>query len=335
MHNEAHADDQPSTGGPSDPPGRAYRAKGPTLGKGKACESCRTRRTRCNGIRPTCSNCTQAERDCVYLDKPRPPASAAALSAKLAGLEERYRMLSEMEAARMGQDGGSIAVNDSARNWVASLDYPTLPPLRPESVPPQPGALDDPYLEETMTKKERKLMIELYQGQCYRYGVTITPSSLVSGLEDPDVAKRPHACVFNAMMLVARDLAMSFAPEPVLDETGARYVDFVMPESTPSEDALITRIQAQCTQSLADVDRLTDYIQASLLLAHWYVRKGRILEGQYSAAAVNRLVINCRLHQIDGDVMRELAPRATPPPAGQSRWDDSLLGRPKDREDLA
>lgn len=48
-----------------------------------------------------------------------------------------------------------------------------------------------------------------------------------------------------------------------------------------------------------------------------------------------RLVINCRLHQIDGDVMRELAPRATPPLDGQSRWDDNLLGRPKDREDLA
>ncbi|KAG8918712.1 hypothetical protein FRC01_001692 [Tulasnella sp. 417] len=335
MHSEAHHDDQPSTGNPSDTPGRAYRAKGPTLGKGKACESCRNRRTRCNGVRPTCSNCDQSERDCVYLDKPRPPSSAVALLAKLAGLEERYRMLSEMEAARTGQEGGRIVVNESARNWVASLDYPRLPPLRPESVPPQPGALDDPYLEATMTKKERKLMIELYQGHCYRYGVTIAPSNLVSRLEASNVAERPHACVLNAMMLAARDIATSFAPEPVLDETGARYVDFVMPESTPSEDVLLTRIQAQCTQSLADVDRLTDYIQASLLLAHWYVRKGRILEGQYSAAAVNRLVINCRLHQIDDGVMRELAPRATPPPEGQSRWDDTLLGRPKDREDLA
>lgn len=136
MHNEAYTDDQPSSGRPCDPSGRAYRAKGPTLGKGKACESCRTRRTvslplylaspvknvdiklgfpqRCNGVRPSCSNCTQADRECVYLDKPRPPASAAALSAKLAGLEERYRMLSEMEAARTGQEGGRIVVTGNA-----------------------------------------------------------------------------------------------------------------------------------------------------------------------------------------------------------------------------
>ncbi|KAG8897565.1 hypothetical protein FRC01_011285, partial [Tulasnella sp. 417] len=111
MRSEAHPDDQPSTGNPSDPAGRAYRAKGPTLGKGKACESCRSRRVRCNGVRPTCSNCDQAEKDCVYVDKPRPPASTAALSTKLAGLEERYRMLSEMAAAKTGQEGGRIVVN--------------------------------------------------------------------------------------------------------------------------------------------------------------------------------------------------------------------------------
>lgn len=44
MNNEAPADNQPAAGGPPDSPGRVYRAKGPTLGKGKACEPCRARR---------------------------------------------------------------------------------------------------------------------------------------------------------------------------------------------------------------------------------------------------------------------------------------------------
>ncbi|KAG9001524.1 hypothetical protein FRB90_011599 [Tulasnella sp. 427] len=334
MRNGSLDDDQPSAGAA---PTRAYRAKGPTLGKGKACESCRSRRIRCNGVRPECSNCTQADRECVYLDKPRPPASAAALSAKLAGLEERYRLLSLTEAAKIASKNpdSAQAVNESARNWVASLDYPRLPPIRPESAQPRPGALVDPYLEETMTKKERKLMIDLYQSQAYRYVVTIIPSNLFARLEDSNPQKRPHPCVFNAMILAARDLATSFAPEPILDEAGARYVDFALPASIPSDETLIARIQAQCTQSLADVDRLPDYIQASLLLAHWYIRQGRIVEAQYSAAAVNRFAINCRLHQIDGNVMREFAPRAETPPEGQSSWDGSLLGRPQDREELA
>ena len=100
---------------------RAYRAKGPTLGKGKACESCRTKRTvsksprhcgrvdphvnhfqRCDGGRPTCSKCVQSSSQCRYLERARSTASTAALSDKLLSLEERYRILSEVEAARTG-----------------------------------------------------------------------------------------------------------------------------------------------------------------------------------------------------------------------------------------
>lgn len=224
---------------------------------------------------------------------------------------------------------------ENAVNWVASLDFPRLPPIQPENSQPQPGALDDPYLEERLTKKDRKTMIELYLRECYRYSVSIAPSNLVAKLDDQNPRKRPHPCVFNAMMLVARDMATRLTVEPAPDETGSRPVIFVMPESTPSEDALVSRIQAQCIQSLADVDRLLDYIQASLLLSHWFITHGRVLEGQYTSAVVNRFIINCQLHQIDNIALQEMAPGTVPPTDGASRWDGSLLGRPKDREELA
>lgn len=133
--------------------------------------------------------------------------------------------------------------------------------------------------------------IELYLRECYRYGVCIAPSTLITKLDDPNPRKRPHPCVFNAMMLVARDMATRLTLEPVPDETGTRPATFVMPESTPPVDILLSRIQAQCIQSLADVDRLHDYIQASLLLTHWYITHGRVLEAQYTSAVVNRYEI--------------------------------------------
>lgn len=256
-----------------------------------------------------------------------------ALSAKLAGLEERYRTLSEMAAS--GDTAGTHVQAENATNWVASLDFPSLPPIQPENSQPQPGALDDPYLEGRMTRKDRKLMIELYLRECYRYSVCIVPSNLVAKLDDPNPRKRPHPCVFNAMILVARDMATRLTVEPAPDETGSRPAIFVMPESTPSDSALISRIQAQCIQSLADVDRLLDYIQASLLLSHWFITHGRVLEGQYTSAVVNRFIINCQLHQIDDMALQEMAPGTVPPADGVSRWDGSLLGRPKDREELA
>lgn len=274
-----------------------------------------------------------ANKECIYVDKPRPSSSTVALSAKLAGLEERYRILSEMAAS--GATTGSNTQAENAVNWVASLDFPSLPPVQPENSQPRPGTLDDPYLEERMSKKDRKAMIELYLRECYRYGVCIAPSTLITKLDDPNPRKRPHPCVFNAMMLVARDMATRLTLEPVPDETGTRPATFVMPESTPPVDILLSRIQAQCIQSLADVDRLHDYIQASLLLTHWYITHGRVLEAQYTSAVVNRLIINCRLHKIDNRTMQEMAPGTIPPADGASRWDGSLLGRPKDREELA
>ncbi|KIO27273.1 hypothetical protein M407DRAFT_7353 [Tulasnella calospora MUT 4182] len=353
MQNNPQSENRPPPSNPpSPPPTRPYRAKGPTLGKGKACELCRSRRV--------------ANKECIYVDKPRPPSSTVALSAKLAGLEERYRMLSEMAASgdttRTHVQAGNVVLSslqfvylpsyqyspfacpyypipplgpENAVNWVASLDFPRLPPIQPENSQPQPGALDDPYLEERLTKKDRKTMIELYLRECYRYSVSIAPSNLVAKLDDQNPRKRPHPCVFNAMMLVARDMATRLTVEPAPDETGSRPVIFVMPESTPSEDALVSRIQAQCIQSLADVDRLLDYIQASLLLSHWFITHGRVLEGQYTSAVVNRFIINCQLHQIDNIALQEMAPGTVPPTDGASRWDGSLLGRPKDREELA
>ncbi|KAG8950229.1 hypothetical protein FRC04_007863 [Tulasnella sp. 424] len=237
--------------------------------------------------------------------------------------------------AASGATTGSNTQAENAVNWVASLDFPSLPPVQPENSKPRPGTLDDPYLEERMSKKDRKTMIELYMRECYRYGVCIAPSTLIAKLDDPNPRKRPHPCVFNAMMLVARDMATRLTLEPVPDETGTRPATFVMPESTPSVDVLLSRVQAQTIQSLADVDRLHDYIQASLLLTHWYMTRGRVLEAQYTSAVVNRFIINCQLHKIDDRTMQEMVPGTIPPADGASRWDGSLLGRPKDREELA
>ncbi|KAG8988173.1 hypothetical protein FRB90_002929 [Tulasnella sp. 427] len=232
-------------------------------------------------------------------------------------------------------DTGSSPQADTAMDWDSSIDFPALPPVQSEPTQSQFSARDDPYLENRMTKKDRKTMIELYLRECYRYSVFIAPSNLVAKLDDPNPKKRPHPCLFSAMILVARDMTTRLSLEAAPDEHTARGSSFVMPESTPSVDELIARIQAQCTQSLADVDRLLDYIQASLLLAHWYITHGRVLEGQYTSAVVNRFIINCQLHQIDQRKMRELAPGTILAQDGASIWDGSLLGRPKDREELA
>ncbi|KIO33634.1 hypothetical protein M407DRAFT_17595 [Tulasnella calospora MUT 4182] len=345
-----------------EPPRRAYRAKGPTLGKGKACEYCRYRRIRCSGTRPICQNCRHGNKECVYLDKPRASTSTSALEVKLADLEERYRILSELEGAQEHEGPPTSSGNtaslpvtlpnilvatseairniptaESARNWVASLELSNPPSPEAENPETVSDNFDDPWLDRTMSKSERALILKLYMREGFRYGVALVPPLLVEQVEDPDTHRRPHPCLFNAIVLVARDMATMVPADPVHDPEAPESAgsNFVIPESTPSDSELLARAQAHCSQSLGDVDRLQDYLQAMLLISYWFLRKGRLMEGQYSLAVACRLIINCKLHQIDYEVMQEMAPGHPPPQEGQSRWDRTLLGRPTTVEDLA
>ncbi|KAG8914729.1 hypothetical protein FRC00_011277 [Tulasnella sp. 408] len=200
-----------------------------------------------------------------------------------------------------------------------------------------PGSFDDPWLDRTMGRSERALMLKLYMREAFRYGVVLVPPRLIEQVEDPDTQRRPHPSLFNAIILVARDMATMVPADPVHDPEATNNVegDFAIPESTPSDSELLARAQAHCSQSLGDVDRLQDYLQAMLLISYWFLRKGRLMEGQYSLAVVCRLIINCKLHQIDRGVMQEMAPGSPPLQEGQSRWDTTLLGRPTTVEDLA
>ncbi|KAG9012167.1 hypothetical protein FRB90_006816 [Tulasnella sp. 427] len=321
---------------PQIPPRRPYRAKGPTLGKGKACEYCRYRRIRCSGVRPICQNCKNGNRECVYLDKPRASTSTTALEARLADLEERYRVLSELEGAS-GAGETSASAAESARNWVSSLGLSEAAPLAMEQSEFISSNDDDPWLERRMHRSDRVSMLKLYRREAFRYGVTLIPSNLIEQMEDPDQLKRPHPCLLNAIILIAKNMA-TLAPTDPLHETGALAAgesNFLIPPSTPSDEELLARTQAHCAESLGDVDRLQDHLQAMLLISYWFLRKGRLMEGQYSFAVACRLIIDCKLHQIDGKVMQEMAPTRLPPPEGESFWDKTLLGRPKNLEDLA
>lgn len=163
-----------------------------------------------------------------------------ALSAKLAGLEERYRTLSEMAASgdtagTHVQAGNYPSCNsfttlsdqyfhftcsyfsthllgaENATNWVASLDFPSLPPIQPENSQPQPGALDDPYLEGRMTRKDRKLMyVHLFWSRdffAYRHLVDLG-SSFICGnaIAIPFASYRLTSSPSSTTQIQGRDL---------------------------------------------------------------------------------------------------------------------------------
>ncbi len=157
------------------------------------------------------------------------------------------------------------------------------------------------------------------------------------------------------MVLAATDLGSNPYVKTPLDGEDPLRADDELPSGLPSPDTLLALTQSYCAQALSNADRLQDYLQAELILAFWYLRQGRFLEGQYSLAAVSRsdipfllrkllqisypylyrLAICCKLHRIDREVIQETMELSRGVLQHQSWWDGSLLGRPKSKEELA
>ncbi len=90
------------------------------------------------------------------------------------------------------------------------------------------------------------------------------------------------------MVLVALDIATTFPIQDVVNESASRFVGFIVPHTTPDAESLVASTQAHCTTSLANADRLLDYIQAEALLALWFLRNGRFSQGHYTMGSACR-----------------------------------------------
>lgn len=62
------------------------------------------------------------------------------------------------------------------------------------------------------------------------------------------------------------------------------------------ENIFLARARAYMDESLAQVDRLTHFLTASLLLSCWYAHSGRLVEAQSSVATTVQFGVACGLH---------------------------------------
>ncbi|KAG6334035.1 hypothetical protein ID866_5052 [Astraeus odoratus] len=92
---------------PPSPP-RGVDPPSPPLQRGKACISCRRRKMRCDGLRPTCTQCIRGDRamDCEYTDGNRRPRTLD-LEEEVARLQSRIQ-----ELENPGSTAPSVTLHD-------------------------------------------------------------------------------------------------------------------------------------------------------------------------------------------------------------------------------
>lgn len=116
----------------------------------QACEGCRKKKIKCDGSKPTCTNCMNSGADCVYTQVPRKPRAPKKRSANIGELENRLdRIESLLESLTPGRgepNGGGRRhdeENDSNNNNVTG-DYDFS----------QPNGRDDDYSDNERNNEE-------------------------------------------------------------------------------------------------------------------------------------------------------------------------------------
>ncbi|KAG8978482.1 hypothetical protein FRC05_010727 [Tulasnella sp. 425] len=173
---------------------------------------------------------------------------------------------------------------------------------------------------QDMPPADRDKVIQIFFTGSQRLGCPLLPERVFARLRDPDPSRHPHPALVNAMLLVGQAFT-SWTPGY---STAEKHH---LPPTCPSADVLLAKTQAYLNEALSHVDRMLDYLQASILLSYYFFQTGRLQEGSMISSA------NSRLDQIDQSVLEEMLEGRAPGP-GQSMWDGTLLGRPADTYEL-
>lgn len=294
------------------------------LQRGSACLSCRRRKMKCDGSRPVCQQCTRANRtaDCEY-DEGKSKTRTQLLQEKIQRLELRIQ---EMESS--GSYGHSID-NPVYGHHDSSLDLSMIPDPRTDlgftfgttasgtqgyelrqlmdvaSTAPSSSAADQhAWPEESQNSAEawstemgplsmQQAMLELVLPQLPRLGIDIDGRDLLHSLSHPASARSAlHPSLINALYLHASTLA---PPDHYLRAHQSRFLK-------RTQDAINASLE------LPDSHLFVDTLRAQCLLATWYIRMARTLEGYSVISTAARLAVGCGLNRIVSPVWKGHSP---------------------------
>ncbi|KAI6141897.1 hypothetical protein BKA82DRAFT_1002991 [Pisolithus tinctorius] len=251
----------------------------PPLQRGKACISCRRRKMRCDGLRPTCTQCLRGDRaiDCEYTDGSQ-RSRTLALEEDVARLQARVRELEGSET--------------------------TTPSV----------TLHDPYGQTRQPTTAHHSLSPGSSGTT-RHGPDYDPESF-SDLQYLIDTLAPYALDLGIFLSLPRLRAQPGSISPAL-RSALILCSFHLtrpsgPEQAVSAEALVSRLLHTLVDALVAANpRLgpqfyMQTLQAEVLLAYHLLRMGRVSTAQSHANAAMSLAICLGLHLSSGDA----------PPAG-------------------
>ncbi|KAJ6482280.1 hypothetical protein C8R47DRAFT_1217936 [Mycena vitilis] len=262
------------------------------LQKGQACVNCRRRKTKCDGAKPMCGPCSRysvAFGDCEYTEDGL--STAQMLEKQISVLQKRIDQLELSKNSRL-----RIAIPQASRSRPRS----TSPPSKSSQVSPTNTMALGPLLshfhrQQTSGTLNAALSVPtelpfivlqalvhnfLHNANCF--GFFLDTHAFHDAVARSDHSTLPPV-LLNVMYLWGVHLS-----------NDARIRAY--------EPAFLTHALRSTAGSLSGAHPRTvlHSVQASVLLAHYFLRNARALEGRYHISAAVATVLSAGLHTIRG-----------------------------------
>ncbi|KAG8991569.1 hypothetical protein FRB94_012428 [Tulasnella sp. JGI-2019a] len=254
-------------------PSNAHNRIPKTLGKGRACVKCRSRKTRCDGKQPSCSTCLRLKRECVYTEKkPRRRAPVKVANESIPqNLDNGGR---SAHPTTTSDDRGRGELENSESTIVAS-------PLLHESVDgPVDLAAGEWWIQDPPPRPIQRYLLNICIEERTRFSLYIHVGRFWESMSPLYKGPRPTPGFLNAMYLIACNVSLN----PVLLALEPKY---------------LARTRAFQAEALANQSTdMIQWLQASCLIVFYLCRTSRFLEARQELAGAIHIMRLCGLHKI-------------------------------------
>ncbi|KAF7341874.1 Zn(2)-C6 fungal-type domain-containing protein [Mycena sanguinolenta] len=260
------------------------------LNKGAACINCRRRKIKCDGVKPMCGQCSRystAFSDCEYSEDG--PTKSQMLEEQISILQNRIQ---ELERPSRSRSSGSSQISSRHRE---SSSVSQITPTNATALGP---LLSYFYLQQTSGISFNETAINsmptelpfivlqalvhnfLHNASCF--GFFLDTQAFHDAITSTDGKHLPPV-LMNVMYLWGIHLSED-------------------PKITVYEPAFLSHALRSTASSLSGTHPRTilHSIQASVLLAYYFIRNARFLEGKYHISAAVSIALSAGLHHIRG-----------------------------------
>ncbi|KAE9406851.1 hypothetical protein BT96DRAFT_971617 [Gymnopus androsaceus JB14] len=265
----------------------------PPIRRGGACNHCKRRKMRCDGMRPICGPCSKVAslEDCEYGEGGRTYADQ--LQEQITGLETRVEELQNTKVAP-----NVLALHDpyyASRNSHMS-----------RSASRASGSNQTMNSSEGRTQfAQEKALMEAFQPHALQLGFFLDAGNIIYAFSSPnsDPRQRPTSALSAAMALLGAYLS----PSPNILHLKEMYLSKAVQA-------------ASLGLSESHPQKILHTLQANVLISHYFFLHGRNLEGRWHLDNAVSLILSARMHRIRSSQIQDpqfISPSSTTtlPPA--------------------